>query len=247
MRAARSRFLGVALLLGSLLGSGTASASGLQVTPTGLTLQARQVAAALWLSNSGDSLVRAQVRVYQWTEAAGQDHLEPSRELVISPPMLQVEPGRQQMIRVIRVGAPPSGAGAVEAAYRLSVDELPITEPGQAGLRFVVHYSLPVFIEPVGAIATKPDLHWQLLDSGGKVALAASNSGNGHAQLSGLTFIASNGRKTTLAPGLLGYVLPGARMEWTLAPPAALFARGGTLEAMVNGHKTSVALASPTR
>ncbi len=247
MRATRTRFLRTSLLLGLVLGSGAASASGLQVTPTGLTLQARQVAAALWLSNSGDALVRAQVRVYQWTEAAGREHLAPSQDLVISPPMLQIDPGQQQMIRVIRVGAPPSGPGAVESAYRLSVDELPIVEPGQAGLRFIVHYSLPVFVEPVGTTTTKPELHWQLLDSGGKVALAASNSGNGHAQLARLTFVAPNGRQTTLVAGLLGYVLPGARMEWTLAPPAALFAGGGTLEAMVNGHKTSVALASPSR
>src|SRR5690625_4670723 len=107
-----------------------AYASGLQVSPVSLTLQADQNAQGLWLSNTGSSVVHAQVRVYHWTQNGGAKQLTPSRALVVSPPMLAIQPGQKQLIRVIRVGAPPSGPNAVEDAYRLAIDELPIDSKG---------------------------------------------------------------------------------------------------------------------
>lgn len=49
--------------LACLFFSGYAAASGLQVTPITLTLEQSQRAEGIWLSNSGDSPINAQVRV----------------------------------------------------------------------------------------------------------------------------------------------------------------------------------------
>lgn len=225
-----------------------ASATGLQVTPTTLSLKAAQNADGLWLSNSGDAVVHAQVRVYHWTQNKDGDQLTPSQGLVISPPMVQIGVGGQQMVRVIRVGPPPSGTAAVEDAFRLAIDELPIDVSGGAGLHFVVHYSLPIFIEPAGAVSTSPKLQWKLQPDAGHVWLQASNQGDGHAQLSGIAFVDSAGHRTELVPGLLGYVLPGSTMRWALKQPATVFAGGGTLEITVNGQKTTqnLSLAGPS-
>ncbi|HEY0198242.1 MAG TPA: molecular chaperone [Rhodanobacter sp.] len=227
-------------LFGSLLGSvGLTHASGLQVAPTTLSLKASQNADGLWLSNTGDSVVHAQVRVYHWTQDSQGDQLVPSPGLVVSPPMLQLAIGDRQLIRVIRVGAPPNGSGAVEDAYRLAIDELPIDAQGKKGLQFVLHYSLPIFIEPAGAVIAPPQLQWSLQRNGEHVLLQVSNHGDGHAQLAGLSYIDAAGHRTDLTPGLLGYVLPGATMRWMLKPPAAVFVGGGTLEAMINGEKAT--------
>ena len=213
-------------------------ASGLQVAPTTLSLQASQSADGLWLSNTGDGVVHAQVRVYHWTQDGESDQLAPSRGLVVSPPMLQLTIGDHQLIRVIRLGPPPTGADAVEDAYRLSIDELPIDVQGKRGLKFVLHYSLPIFIEPAGA-ATPPQLQWNLLRDGEQVVLQVSNHGGSHAQLARLSYVDTAGHRTDITQGLLGYVLPGATMHWTLKLPVAVFAAGGTLEAMINGEKAS--------
>ncbi|SIT52267.1 P pilus assembly protein chaperone PapD-like protein (fragment) [Paraburkholderia piptadeniae] len=143
------------------------------------------------------------------------------------------------MVRVIRVGAPPTGAGAVEDAYRLAIDELPVDAQGKPGLQFVLHYSVPVFIQPAGAAAAPPQLQWSLLRDGDHVMLQVSNHGGSHAQLAGLSYVDTMGRRTDITPGLLGYVLAGATMRWMLKPSAAIFAAGGTLEAMVNGEKAT--------
>ena len=229
--------------------SGLASASGLQVTPTTLSLKTVQNADGLWLSNTGDGVIHAQVRVYHWAQDGAGDKLTPSRGLVISPPMLEIAAGAQQMIRVIRVGAPPSGGDAIEDAYRLGVDELPIDAPGGPGLHFVVHYSVPIFVEPLGVKETSPLLQWKLVHDGQHVALEVSNQGNGHAQLANLDFVDAGGQRTQIDPGLLGYVLPRSTMRWALKPPATVFAGGGALEVMVNGQKTTqnLSLASRSR
>jgi fimbrial chaperone protein len=229
-----------ALLCAALfIGCGSAGASGLQVSPVSLTLQPSQNADGLWLSNTGGDVVHAQIRVYQWTQQDGKEQLTPSRGLVISPPMLQLALADKQLVRVIRAGAPPMGANAVEAAYRLAIDELPVDTQGKQGLQFVLHYSVPIFVEPAGVASVAPQLHWSLKADGAQATLEVSNSGNGHAQLAQMNYIDGAGHRTEISGGLLGYVLPGATMQWTLKQAAASFAGGGTIEVMINGTKAA--------
>jgi fimbrial chaperone protein len=238
MKRAWFRYTVCGALFVGLSITGTANASGLQVAPTTLSLKASQSAEGLWLINTGDNVVHAQVRVYHWTQNGQGEQLVASRGLVISPPMLQLAAGDRQLIRVIRTGAPPNGAGAVEDAYRLAIDELPIDAQGKQGLQFVLHYSIPIFIEPTGT-STPPQLQWDLQRHGDQVMLHVTNHGGTHAQLAALSYIDTTGHRTDINPGLLGYVLPGATMQWMLKPPASAFPAGGTLEAMINGKKAA--------
>lgn len=231
-----------ALISALLLLPGLAVASGLQVTPTSLSLQARESASGLTLSNSGSDMVRAQVRVYQWLQDGSGEQLTPSRGLLASPPMIELKPGERQLIRIIRAKAPPQGTGAVEDAYRLLVNELPIKSDNQTtGLQFALSYSLPVFVQPVGFTKTSPQLQWSthLQPDGKEVKLRVSNSGNGHAKLSGLSFVDTAGKITVINPGLLGYVLPGATMNWTLKTPLSVLTTGGNFKVMMNGTQTT--------
>jgi fimbrial chaperone protein len=234
-------------LLTATAASGLATASGLQVAPVTLSLQPSQSADGLWLSNTGDNVIHAQVRVYHWTQNADGDQLAPSQGLVISPPMLQLAAGQPQLVRVIRLGAPPNGPGAVEDAFRVAVDELPVDMHGKKGLQFVLHYTVPVFVEPAGPAASPPMLHWDLQRDGDRVVLQVGNTGGSHAQLASLSFINGAGQRSEITPGLLGYVLPGATMRWVLKPPAAVFASGGMLEASINGEKATQKLSLADR
>lgn len=234
-----------------LLGLGTAasvcSAGGLQVAPVMLSLLATQNADGLWLSNVGDDVVHAQVRVYHWSQDATGDHLVASSGLVISPPMITLPVGARQLIRVIRVGPAPSGTGATEDAFRLAIDELPIDTKGRRGLQYVLHYSVPIFIEPKSIVTTGPQLHWALQRNGDQVMLEVSNHGDQRAQLASLSYRGASGQRTELLAGLLGYVLPGATMHWALKPAAPVFAGRGTVQAMVNGDEVSQELSLTDR
>lgn len=230
------------LISALLLSSSLAVASGLQVSPISLSLQARETANGLTLSNSGNNIVHAQVRVYQWLQDEQGDQLTPSRGLLASPPMIELKPGEKQLIRIIRAKAPPQGTDAVEAAYRVLVNELPIKSANQTtGLQFALSYSLPVFVQPLGVTETSPQLQWSthLQPDGKAIKLRVSNSGNGHAQLAKLSFVDTAGNSTVINPGLLGYVLPDATMNWTLKIPPSALAAGGKFKVMMNGTQTT--------
>lgn len=238
-----ARCLRTLLLVMCGLASGSLAASGLQVAPVSLTLTPAQAADGLWLSDTGADPLHAQVRVYRWTQRDGKDVLEPSRDLLISPPMLEIAAGDRQLVRVIRAGAPPSGT---EGSYRVIIDELP-ANTGKRGVQLVMRYSLPVFVKPTGP-ETSPRLHWSVSrQADGLAVLEVSNTGTEHAQLAMVSFVDHAGHRTELAPGLLGYVLPGATMHWTLKAPAEAFNEGGTLDGMVNGQKVQEALSLAAR
>jgi fimbrial chaperone protein len=235
-----------------LLSSSLAVAGGLQVSPISLSLQARESASGLTLSNTGDNVVHAQVRVYQWSQDDTGDQLSASRGLLASPPMIELKPGEKQLIRIIRAKAPPQGAGAVKDAYRILVNELPVKSANQkSGIQFALSYSLPVFVQPLNVAKTSPKLQWSthLQADGKQVKLRVSNSGNGHAQLAALSFIDAAGTSVDINQGLLGYVLPGATMHWTLKIPPSALTAGGKFKVMINGTQTmqDITLDSATR
>lgn len=236
-RVANATFISALLLTSSL-----SVASGLQVSPISLSLQARESASGLTLSNAGNDTVHAQVRVYQWSQGETGDQLTKSRGLLASPPMIELQPGEKQLIRIIRATAPPQGTNAVEASYRIKINEIPIKSATKnTGLQFALSYSLPVFVQPVGVTKTRPQLQWSthLQPDGKTVKLRVSNSGNGHAQLAALSFTDTAGHSTDLSPGLLGYVLPGATMNWTLKIPPSALTTGGKFKVMINGTQTT--------
>ena len=241
-----------AVISSLLLASSGAMASGLQVSPISLSLQAKENASGLTLSNTGSDVVHAQVRVYHWSQDEKGDQLTASRGLLASPPMIELQPGESQLIRIIRTSAPPNGIGAVEDAYRLSIDEIPVKSAEQkTGLQFALSYSLPVFVQPVGIKETSPKLQWNysLQPDGNQVAMRVSNNGNGHAQLAKLSIDDATGKNIEINPGLLGYVLPGATMQWTLKVPPNELKNSSRIKVMINGTDTiqNVTLDSPSR
>ncbi|KLD71878.1 fimbrial biogenesis chaperone [Xanthomonas pisi] len=231
---ARLAPLGLALSL-SLSGAWLlppAQAASLQLAPTSLTLSAEQTADGLWLSNSGGAPVQVQTRAYRWTQRDGQDQLDPTQEILISPPMRTLAAGERQLIRVIRAGPAPTRQ---EACYRIIVDELPSADADRKGMQFVLRYSVPIFVLPPGKAEPTPTLSAQLVaGTDGNAQIQISNSGSGHAQVADLQHRVDGAAKTSLN-GLVGYVLPGQTMRWSLGAPLAQFGRG-SIVARINGE-----------
>ena len=216
----------------------SSQAASLQVAPTSLQLTARQNAEALWISNSGTTPVDVQARVFRWTQRDGRDELEPTTDLVISPPMQALAAGQQQLIRVVRAHPqPPIG----QQAYRIIVDEVPPLDPKREGMQFVLRYSLPVFVQPDGNTPDKPDLQASLLTQpDGTLALEVRNLGASYAQLADLGMGTAE-RPQVFKPGLVGYVLSGQTMRWPLEITAARL-NGATLSAKINGASQATPL-----
>ena len=233
------RLAGAALLL---VFGGLASAAGLQVAPTTVEVPSTRSAGGLTLMNNGSRPLTAQTRVFSWTQVDGEDVLEPTTDLAISPPMLELPAGATQLLRVIRLGPPPQQ----EASYRVIVDELPLdggTDSDGAALRFVLRYSVPVFIAPADGQPTAPMLHARVtVADDGDRQLELQNLGNGRAQVAGLAYVAPDGERVSISPGLAGYVLPGRQRRWPL-PDRLAAPSGGSFEARINGEPSARTLA----
>jgi fimbrial chaperone protein len=246
--------IAMGVLASSVLGIATAEAASLQVSPIQFNYGASEQSQALYLRNTGNEPLQAQVRVMRWTQVDGQEVLEKATDLIASPAIVRVVPGQRQVVRLARTRPL---ATVQEKAYRILVDELPRPAPdGRSGLEVLMRYSIPAFVAVPRASASSPAEETDLshvrarlvpgLD--GKTALQVSNDGAEHLRISYASLTDKAGAHTWLAQGLIGYVLPGQQMSWPLAIPLPLPA-GHVLQARFNEDRQSrpVPLAEPGR
>lgn len=233
-------------LLACVAPTGAAHAEGLQVAPVSVTIPERS--GVVWLNNGSDKALRAQVRVFRWHQDNGEDELVETEDLVASPPFVEIAPDGQQVIRLVRFGNAATQAEC-ERSYRIIVDELPPADSTEAtGLQYVLRYSVPVYLTNPACDATQePVLSWNIVANGDAAWLDVVNLGQTRAQLANVHFVAQDGRRTAIAGGLLGYVLPGAQRRFALTQSAAALGSGGQIEVQLNGSQTRqpVSLAPP--
>ncbi|WP_201023794.1 fimbrial biogenesis chaperone [Type-D symbiont of Plautia stali] len=202
------------------------AANSLMIWPIDPAINPEDKASELWLENRGNATTIMQVRIFSWLQVGGQEQYQTQQQVVASPPMVRLEPGQKQLVRLIKQTPPEAGR---EMSYRVVLDEIPTPRtPGenQAGLTFQMRYSVPLFVYGNGVTSdsAKPQLSWQQIDSGGRRWLELTNRGNGHARLSNVTV---GGRR--LGNGLFGYVLANSSNRWPLTSSVS-----GELSAEVN-------------
>lgn len=220
----RAVLLGGAALLGLL--PLCASAASLQISPVGVRFAAGQQASSIALQNMGEAPIYGQVRVYRWDQKDGEDVLTPTRDLIVSPPIVQIAANASQAIRLVLAAgaarrAGGSAEGSAEASYRVLIDELGREDGAAAqGVDIRLRYSVPVFLAPPqapGAAAPRDDaLDWQVFRKDGSWMLKVRNDGAIHAQIGALDIGNRAGRRFEISKGLFGYVLPGRERLWKL-------------------------------
>jgi fimbrial chaperone protein len=226
-----------AALLPLLLPRIAAAAGQLQAGPTLVEIGPRAAATRLTLRNTGDSPVAAQVRVFRWTQLEGADSLLPTEEMAVSPPIVELPAGGEQVVRIVRIGLPPE-AGR-DDAYRVIVDELPGAGGRDTRVALRMRYVLPLFVR--GSEAAPPRLSCAMDAAGSR--LECANGGGRPAQLGASRLVDARGRTAVLSEGLFGYVLPGRRRVWLLEGdrPQLDFVHL-RLETWLNGRPTVVGL-----
>jgi fimbrial chaperone protein len=213
-----------------------ALAASLQITPIRVELPPGAGAAALSLRNRGDQPISAQVRVFRWTQAQGDDVLTPAEDIVASPPILRIEAQSEQLVRIVRPG--PDTVPA-ETTYRLLIDELPQADTSTtSGVRLQLRYSVPVFVGTPAA-GGAPRVNFALWRDGQSWMLGATNDDNRHAQISDVSLVADTGAATPVAAGLLGYALRGNHRAWRVPLPNG-FAPGPRMRVKATLNGTSV-------
>lgn len=215
----------------SLAFASPAGAASLSVSPIGIERVAPAAAASLTLRNEGERTINVQVRVFRWSQAAGEETLSPTRDVAVSPPMTSLAPGVDYTVRLVRLSKEPV---AGEEAYRVLVDELPDRSGGgDTMVQLVVRYSIPVFFREPGV--GRPDVAWKARVDGRTVRLVADNSGATRLKVGRMTLRDAAGEEFELSAGLLGYVLANSSMEWKLPAGGTPAAGPGELAIAIDG------------
>lgn len=194
----------------------TAVAGSFQVNPIRIELGKGATNAVIKVRNDGDEAVVIQASVLAWTQSNGQDAYTPTTEALVTPPVMTVAPGAEQVVRVgLRRGPDPQR----ELAYRVFLQEVaPPPKPGFSGLQVALRVGLPVFVAPVAPASRQ--LEWSArIAPNGTVMLTARNTGNAHVQVTDVGLSAPGGEPVAHESSLV-YVLAAQTHEWTLpAPP----------------------------
>lgn len=192
-----------------------ALAGSFTVAPIRIELAVPRRAASIEVQNTGDKPAQIQVERYRWiADDGGDDKLEPTEDVIATPPIFSLAPGQKQIVRVLLFGAPDP---AREASYRILLQETALNDPPPNAVQALLRINMPMFVTPPGARA---ELTWSMQREGERWWLVVENTGNAHAHISG----ARNAAGKDIAAN--GYLLPGERRRVGVdAPIDAVSAR----------------------
>ena len=183
------------------------------VTPVRIYLSPKERATALTVQNEGDEEIVMQADIYTWKQRpTGEDDLQLSEDLVLSPPILKIGPKGRQVVRLALVGAPKIDR---QLTYRLIVREVPEAKPSEKNIQLQVAlaFSLPVFITPP---TVKRELDCKVERAApDKISAACENKGDAYAQPRELALLDAGGAKVLSRDNGL-YILPGIRRTFEL-------------------------------
>jgi len=195
-----------------LMGSGTeAWAGSFTVSPVRIELSPQRPLGSLTITNDGTEPVTIDAKAMAWTQQAGEDRHEETRELIVTPPVFTLEPRASQVVR-IGLRRPPDRER--ELAYRVFLTEnAPPPTATSTGVAMTLRLSVPIFIRPVAPPVARLD--WSASPgSPDELKLQAVNVGNLHVQVADLRLLSDGqliGRISNPA-----YVLPDQTRVWTV-------------------------------
>lgn len=170
------RYLALTILATAVLLIPSGALAGFRVVPIKIYLDANTRTTVLKVTNDGDEKATVQVEAFEWgQDAQGKDVYLPTKELVFFPKITDIEKGEE---KIIRVGYEGKMKEPVEKTYRLFLQELPVSKPGEVAVKMAIRMGLPVFIKPVKETRAKAIEGMEL--SGGDLMVRVSNSGNTH-------------------------------------------------------------------
>lgn len=229
-------------LVGALLfGVVQVRADSLQVQPALVDVLAPGAASTITLRNEGSTPSNVQIRVFRWSQVNGEESLQPTEDVVASPPAVTLLPGTDYVARIVRVAKRPV---APEEAYRMLVDELPDAGRAKTGtVKLLVRHSIPVFFG--SPKRTPPAVDWTVSKQDGRLIVSARNRGGMRLRISALSLRDAGGHKISFGRGLVGYALGQSTMRWVAPVSGRKFAAKGSVSISAQGNDGEINAVAP--
>lgn len=201
---------------GVLALTGPTRSAELSLNPIRLELSTRQPVTTMTVRNADAAATIMQLRVMAWSQVAGEDRFDATRDVLANPPLMRLAPGAEQTVRLGYRGQP----GKVEQSYRVFLQEVPPAEGGTPGqVRTLLQVSVPLFVG--GEPGPPANLAWTLRPRAATADIEVHNPGVQHVQVTELNL--RRGSASVLTGHKLSlYVLPGATRRVSLPLSAPL-------------------------
>jgi fimbrial chaperone protein len=193
----------------------SATAGTFSISPMRIELDRKHSVEVLTIHNDEDAPLLVQAQIVAWTQENNEDKTAASKDLLVTPPVFQVPPKSEQ---IVRVALRHTEVADYELHYRLILSEVPPPKQENfVGLSVALRMSIPIFIAPEKSIS--PDLKWMATwQSNDLVQIEAINQGKAHLQVN--DFEVQFGDSGSTHANVSRYVLPGSRIVWNIKPPA---------------------------
>ena len=151
-----------------------------------------------------------EVRAAAWSQDdSGRDLYQPTGDLIVYPPLLEIKGGEARSVRIGYVGTADPHR---ERTYRIFFQEIPEKVEADATLKVTIQLGVPAFVPPAKG-KVKPD--WVLLPpeyEQGLVRVKFTNRGNGHVLFQDhvVKGLGESGEVVFSADRKGWYLLPGA-------------------------------------
>lgn len=200
--------IAVAVSIGSMVFADPAGSASFQVNPVQIVLPSDRRSASIKITNSDAAPVAISVTALAWTQIDGRDvHVETSN-VIASPPIFTIPPGKSQLVRI---GLKDRGG---PRAYRVVLEEIPSEERVAGQVRVLLRLDLPLYLLPKAG--GTPELRWSAWrDGAGDLFIKGQNFGPVHGQVVELA-AEQDGSRTVLSQQM-GVVLPGSARIWKIA------------------------------
>jgi P pilus assembly chaperone PapD len=156
------------------------------ISPVHLNMSVKEPIISFTVTNDSEDVITYQINTLSWQQIDGKDTYNETIELIVSPPIVSIEPNSTQ---TFRVGLFKESSHLVEQAYRIVLDDITTYLPDQSknSLKFIFNQNLPLFYAPVKRIDS---VVWSTCESAlsGTSCLLIENKGNRHVKL--VNFIA---------------------------------------------------------
>jgi fimbrial chaperone protein len=186
-------------------------ASVYEVTPTQLSLSAKQMVGVVKITNRGHENSLLQLSLLDWQQEHGKDYYQVSNDILLTPPIFRLPPHKTQLIRF---ALKHPIFIAEQKAYRVHIKEVQQPRRKKLGqsLYFIMDISLPLFIQPE-QITERYDWSIQRLDAE-HIKLKLYNDGNVNLFVSEWQLLTDDTQNLAKKHKTFVYIFPHQSHSW---------------------------------
>jgi len=179
------------------------------ISPVQLNLSVKNPVGSFTLTNDSAATLTYQSVALSWAQIDGQDVQLQTNDLIVTPPIVSINPKSSQVFRVALL---KPRASLVEQSYRIILEDISVdaSKEVKTGLSFRFNHNLPVFYAPLSSVDL---VVWSVCEShiDGKSCLHMENRGNQHAKIIKFTAVSANSEESSSISKTL---LAGSSSQW---------------------------------